>query len=675
MAKAIPNTIEVKFIGDSSGLTKAIRSLDAATKSLVKAQVSQANAGKKKISVDKANLNSLRKLNIELKLQGKNLKAVKIDTNLYKQALKGNRLAMAKVNAATKAYILGLSLTRKGLFATSHATRLLSGSFAVLRSKLLLIAFATLLVKNTIGKLVTSQGEQELAEKKLSSAIGRRSTALLKFASIQQKVTVFGDEETITAMSLIGAYTDSEKQIKALTKASMDLASAKGMDLATATDLVAKSVFSSTNALSRYGVVVEGTVGSTGRLEMATKSLARMYGGQAKAQAKTMTGSLKQAGAAAGDSAEAIGRFLSPAIIRISKNFRGAAEAVTSYLDELRLSNKELKDIVDTEIRESVILAKITKAKKQLAALETGSTGGMLFTKTKIKEITGLEEQLALTRQLNFWEFTDEQKQKNAALDTEAARVQMIAKWIADQKTAEPFDALEATRQSNIAFQADFDETLGLFGDYKEDVNFINDLIEKQGELYKDNKKVLDSLNTTIDPSVANMKKLAEFSAKSASAFMTSALMGDSLKESIKRSIVQMLVMVVQAKLLAYFTEKAKENMEDIATGGGSAVFRGIKKVADFLFGHEGGEVTANGIKRFHAGGLANDEVPAVLQQGEFVLSKQAVDTIGLGAVRSMNEGGGGAVTNVYIQGGIVQEDYIRNELIPAIHRSGVRVA
>ena len=42
----------------------------------------------------------------------------------------------------------------------------------------------------------------------------------------------------------------------------MDLATVKGMDLNTATDMLSKSVFSSTNSMSRYGVEIEGAAGS-----------------------------------------------------------------------------------------------------------------------------------------------------------------------------------------------------------------------------------------------------------------------------------------------------------------------------------------------------------------------------------------------------------------------------
>ena len=83
------------------------------------------------------------------------------------------------------------------------------------------------------------------------------------------------------------------------------------------------------------------------------------------------------------------------------------------------------------------------------------------------------------------------------------------------------------------------------------------------------------------------------------------------------------------------------------------------------LFGfHEGGFV----------GGNANN-VPIVAQSGEFVMQRSAVQSIGLDSLTNMNETGQANNVVVNIHGGIVQEDYVRNELIPAINRSGARVA
>ena len=67
-----------------------------------------------------------------------------------------------------------------------------------------------------------------------------------------------------------------------------------GLDLKGAGDLVAKTIGSSTNAMSRYGIEVTGAVGSTERLETLTNNVANLFGGQALAQSKTMTGSIEQ---------------------------------------------------------------------------------------------------------------------------------------------------------------------------------------------------------------------------------------------------------------------------------------------------------------------------------------------------------------------------------------------
>ena len=98
------------------------------------------------------------------------------------------------------------------------------------------------------------------------------------------------------------------------------------MDLFAAADLVAKTLGSSTNAMSRYGIEVTGAVGSTERLDTLTQNIAKTFGGQAAAQAETMTGAMRQAGNAAGDAAENLGKLLEPAIIR--------SNSIDSVIDE-----------------------------------------------------------------------------------------------------------------------------------------------------------------------------------------------------------------------------------------------------------------------------------------------------------------------------------------------------
>ena len=107
------------------------------------------------------------------------------------------------------------------------------------------------------------------------------------------------------------------------------------MDLTVAADLVSKTLGSSTNAMSRYGIQVTGAVGSTERLESLTNNLANVFGGQASAQAETMSGKLDQMKNAAGDTAEAIGDLLSPVVTN---------EQIIKKLEP----KKEIKQKIDT---------------------------------------------------------------------------------------------------------------------------------------------------------------------------------------------------------------------------------------------------------------------------------------------------------------------------------------
>jgi len=230
------------------------------------------------------------------------------------EAFKGISSSQQKLTNAQKRSNKQGALTVKN-------NRLLTNSFATLRSKILLVSFAAGLFSASIGRLIKMAGEQELAEKKLSAALGRTSPALLKQASALQQVTGFGDEAILSAQSLLAAFIKDEEQLKLATTATLDLAAAKGMDLNAAADLVGKSIGSSTNALSRYGIVVEGSAGSTLRLESAVKNISRLFGGQAVAQTKTINGQIKIFENNAGDLAEKIGKDLAGSFMPLLQNF------------------------------------------------------------------------------------------------------------------------------------------------------------------------------------------------------------------------------------------------------------------------------------------------------------------------------------------------------------------
>lgn len=238
-------------------------------------------------------------------------------------------------------------------------------------------------------------GKQELAEKKLEVSLGRRSQALLDQASALQQVSTFGDEAIIEAQALIAAFVDDEDQIKAATKATLDLAAAKGMDLSAAADLVSKSLGSSTNALSRYGIEVKGAVGSSERLESLTGNLADVFGGQASAQAETMSGKMEQMKNALGDAAEAFGELLFPLVIPLAEGLKLIGESAVSVIDAFKsLITKEQVELLTSakieinEFQESI--NNMSGAELLLAARGFGEMG--VLTDAQLEKLNILNE-------------------------------------------------------------------------------------------------------------------------------------------------------------------------------------------------------------------------------------------------------------------------------------------
>ncbi|MEE8543673.1 MAG: hypothetical protein V3S94_07430 [Gammaproteobacteria bacterium] len=208
--------------------------------------------------------------------------------------------AKIRLTADTKQANAALKKTQTGL--ASLGTSLVSGAVAF-GAFTKAITFA---VKASIEQQrVIAQLDNQL--KSLGPSAESVSKALQDQASALQRVSTFGDEAIIQSQAIIASFTKEQDQIEALTAATIDFAAAKGVDLNIAADLVAKSFGSSTNALSRYGVEVEGAAGSTERLLQLTTGLAELFGGAAIAEANTFGGQLERLSGSLTDTAEKFG--------------------------------------------------------------------------------------------------------------------------------------------------------------------------------------------------------------------------------------------------------------------------------------------------------------------------------------------------------------------------------
>jgi len=211
---------------------------------------------------------------------------------------------------------------------------------------------------------------QEDAEVTLAAAMKTAGTYTkeayehnLRYAASLQKVTTFGDEMILSVQKKLTNFGVEGKLLDRLTKATLDFAAAQRLDLTTAGNLVAKSVGSSTNALTRYGVIVEGATGSTERMQMAVDNIEKIFGGSAAAAVITFSGRVEQLSNAWGDFQERIGQ----GIIKILDPF-------INILNNLFLAEADIdtvtKDLIKTSTEYEQVLIKLADASNKLTEAE-----------------------------------------------------------------------------------------------------------------------------------------------------------------------------------------------------------------------------------------------------------------------------------------------------------------
>ena len=221
----------------------------------------------------------------------------------------------------------------------------LKGSFAVLAVGVAAVIGVFSKFNKFIQSAIDKTDIQQLAEVSLATALGYVSKELLNQASALQTLTRFGDEEIIRGQSFLAQMGLTEEQILKITPAILDFAQAKGIDLKTASDLVAKSVGSETNALSRYGIQIEGAAGSSERMASALDALNSKFEGQAAA-ALVGKGALVQLGNTIGDVLERVGKYITDGINPMIRGLNSLITIRDKESEALITEQEELNHLV-----------------------------------------------------------------------------------------------------------------------------------------------------------------------------------------------------------------------------------------------------------------------------------------------------------------------------------------
>lgn len=187
----------------------------------------------------------------------------------------------------------------------------------------------------SIGGIIQAAVDSEKAWNDVSAALERHNQSMYgnlervqQFAVAMQTLTGLSDELVGKAFQrLIDANFSTADAFDA-TRAAADLAAAKGMDFEMAAELIAKSIDSKTNALSRYGISIDKTLPREEQMAALMADLNERFGGAAAARMDTYAGKVALLGERWGDFKEQIGGAVMPVLTEV-------VDALSEFVKEL----------------------------------------------------------------------------------------------------------------------------------------------------------------------------------------------------------------------------------------------------------------------------------------------------------------------------------------------------
>lgn len=305
---------------------------------------------------------------------------------------------------------------KRGFLGLQKGLRNVHNEFSVLRSKMLLGAFAIGLVEKSVVRLTKAFGEQEDAETRVNQAIvstGRLAQIsgqqLQQYASDLQKVTKFGDEVILSSSALLLTFTKIGSDVfPQAQKAVLDLASAMGTDLKSASVQVGKALndpLKGLTALQRVGIVFTQSQREQIKVFMANNEVAKAqaiilkelnveFGGMADILAQTVNGQLAQANNAFGDMAENIGQNLAPVVLSVAKALKELSEeanqeSTKKFVQTILFLAQAFLTLKVASGAALVVTKNFNKVIKGLGRIAFGLTGTMsnLFLMNKVNTV------------------------------------------------------------------------------------------------------------------------------------------------------------------------------------------------------------------------------------------------------------------------------------------------
>lgn len=618
----------------------------------------------------------------------------------------------------------GIDKTNKKIGGLRLSTSGLRRSVGALRNNLLLVSFAFGAVATSMTKLISASTRFESIRTRLVGLTGSVENAQKAFANFNEvaATTPFSLEDVVNAGAQLKAFgADANALIKPIT----DLAAFMGTTAVEAANSFGRAFAGGAGAadiLRERGILniikssqgiedlskitlpefrqalisalqdpVVGIQGSTDRLSKTFEG-----------SVSNMRDALTRLSVSTGDALKdffqmdkvvaAIGKRAS----EMAKQISLASDPVTSLSERLKALgienknvNEAIKELESLELSEAISEEdeEIAKLAASVSILRSDLLGINDAFKNNIRNIGLLGSQSTFAKKM-FIQSTDNFKRLADVIDLaiekqtsliNAADTDALKKLVPDLENLIRLRGLLQVQNEELANDVEllpdfklpdpemFAEVILSYDQFRDGVQFSKSEVGAFIETLEEQDVKIKNVSTSLDFLDSTQKAVLEgvqgISRNMATAILNAQNMRDAFVSSIKAMAAEIMAQAATFALLNLFT------------GGTFGAGRGF---LDFAFGHTGGLVDKSGIQKLHEGGMIGgnaNNVPIVAQSGEFIMQRSAVQSIGLDNLSAMNETGQANNIVVNIHGGVVQEDYVRNELIPAINRSGARVA
>ena len=356
----------------------------------------------------------------------------------------------------------------------------------------------------------------------------------------------------------------------------------------------------------------------------------------------TMASSMDQAKSAITDVGVQIGETLAPAITKIAGGFAGAASAVANYIKNLRMSTTAITEVTTAEEKEEILLARIARKKDEIR--RSNKVGARDEREQAQQQADLLALEWKLVEAVN--------KRKQEEIDLAVKNVEAQA------------DVLAANAETNMSEQV----SLGI---RREKINLDNQDVENFGIFLEQQQAKLSTMeeeNDNIQRLISGYPELAEKLGLVVSEEEKQKLVKEE-KEKLIISELKQAALVQGSAMDAMKAVVRAESME-AAAGYIASIFKTVPFPLNLVAAAGAGAVVSGiidkGLSQFATGTDQIVTEPTLALMGE--KGAEHVQVTPLNPTMQQNSPKGG--TTVNISGGVVDDDFIRNELIPALNRA-----